>query len=201
MKQYRKIILASGSPRRRELLTQAGLQFEVIKSDADETITKTEPAEIVKELSSRKAAAALQCFPPETASEPAPLIVAADTIVVLDGKVLGKPEDQADALAILKSLSGRAHKVYTGVCVLTPGDEKPALLFAEETQVEMCAFSEEDILSFIATGIPMDKAGAYAIQGLGSFLVKGIIGDFHNVMGFPLGRFLREGFAKKWFSL
>ena len=197
MKQYRKLVLASGSPRRRELLSAAGLTVEVVQSMEDEKITETLPDRIVMDLAARKAGSVASAL-----SKPGTLVIGADTIVVLDQKILGKPRDKEEALSMLLSLSGRVHQVYTGVCVLEqPVKEPPALLFFEETQVEMEPYDREAALSFIETGIPMDKAGAYAIQGLGSFLVKGITGDFHNVMGFPLGRFLREGMKKGWFEL
>ncbi|MBQ7565326.1 MAG: Maf-like protein [Lachnospiraceae bacterium] len=226
MKQYRKLVLASGSPRRRELLSAAGLTFEVVQSTEDEKITETLPDRIVMDLAARKAGSVASAL-----SKPGTLVIGADTIVVLESsrgdeiplldarpasgfsrktsirgpahnKILGKPRDKEEALSMLLSLSGRVHQVFTGVCVLEPpGKEPPALLFFEETQVEMEPYDRETALSFIETGIPMDKAGAYAIQGLGSFLVKGITGDFHNVMGFPLGRFIREGMKKGWFKL
>ena len=224
MEQYRKIILASGSPRRKELLSAAGLEFEVIKSAEDENITETAPDRIVMDLAKKKAESVARSLPaaPDgkiptsdslSGQRSGTLVIGADTIVVLDKNVLGKPRDKKEALTMLMSLSGRVHQVFTGVCVLELSENMPetvdgkaavpdtALLFAEETQVEMEPFNKETALSFIETGIPMDKAGAYAIQGLGSLLVRGIVGDFHNVMGFPLGSFLRKGIAKGWFRI
>ena len=224
MEQYRKIILASGSPRRKELLSAAGLEFEVIKSAEDENITETAPDRIVMDLAKKKAESVARSLPaaPDgkistsdslSGQRSGTLVIGADTIVVLDKNVLGKPRDKKEALTMLMSLSGRVHQVFTGVCVLELSENMPetvdgkaavpdtALLFAEETQVEMEPFNKETALSFIETGIPMDKAGAYAIQGLGSLLIHGIVGDFHNVMGFPLGSFLRKGIAKGWFRI
>ncbi len=203
MKQYTDIILASGSPRRKELLTLAGLKFDVIVSDAEETLIDAEPAELVKHLAKKKAAAVAAL--PHLYEKHGPLIIiGADTIVVRDGTILGKPHNEAEALDMLMSLNGRSHQVFTGVCALSPKqgvNARPDLLFSEETEVCFSSFSEAQAREYIATGEPMDKAGAYAVQGLGSFLVKGITGDFHNVMGFPLGSFLRKGFKAGWFEL
>ena len=230
MKQYVDIILASGSPRRRELLSQAGLTFNVIVSNENEIIRSSIPAEVVKELAHQKAASvfnALEFHADKTTADGMAaaagreavsnesrkrIIIAADTIVVRDGTILGKPHDEADALQMLMSLAGRAHQVFTGICVLesegnaclsetSEETKQPALLFAEETQVVFTSFSEAAAKAYIATGEPMDKAGSYGIQGLGSFLVKGITGDFHNVMGFPLGSFLRKGIDLHWFEI
>ncbi len=201
MKQYVDIILASGSPRRKELLTQAGLAFTVRVSNEEESITNPDPAELVKELALLKSRSVLSSLKAEkvgTLSDRT-VIIGADTIVVRDGVILGKPSDEEDALNMLMSLSGRKHQVLTGVCALY--NESPAILFAEETLVEFTSFTEKEARAYIATKEPMDKAGAYGIQGLGSFLVKGITGDFHSVMGFPLGSFLRKGMSLGWFAL
>lgn len=205
------IILASGSPRRKELFEQAGMDFTVIKSDAEEKISSTVPRKAVMELASQKAEAvkkelrdkALQY---KALSHKEALIVGADTVVVSEGKILGKPKDEEDALRILMSLSGKDHWVYTGVCGIYLDKEKKVIedkciCFAEETIVTMYPFMEEEAKAYIETKEPMDKAGAYGIQGIGALLVKGIQGDYNNVVGFPLGAFFRLGCQKNFFRL
>ena len=182
------IILASNSPRRRELLGQMGLKdFQVSAPNVDETVEPgLSPDEMVEELSLRKARAAAEKAGPED------LVIAADTVVALDGKVLGKPRDREDAFAMLSALSGREHRVYTGVTVLR-GEE--AATGHEETTVAFRALEPGEIRGYIATGEPMDKAGAYGIQGLGALLVSGIRGDYCSVVGLPvfrLGRMLAD---------
>ena len=184
MKQMHEILLASGSPRRRELFTEAGLNFEVVSVDVDETPNEKEPEKVAQELSRRKAIAADR----EPASGRNKVIVAADTVVIHNGKVLGKPKDEADAVRMLTELSGAVHDVITGVTILTPGREE--VTFSQRTRVRFRPLSEEEIRDYVATGEPMDKAGAYGIQGLGGRLVEGIDGDFNNVVGFPIDRFL-----------
>lgn len=178
------IILASNSPRRRELLGQMGLKdFQVSAPNVDETVEPgLSPAEMVEELSLRKARAASKKAGPED------LVIAADTVVALDGKVLGKPRDREDAFAMLSALSGREHRVYTGVTVLR-GEE--AATGHEETTVAFRALEPGEIRGYIATGEPMDKAGAYGIQGLGALLVSGIRGDYCSVVGLPVFRLAR----------
>ena len=180
------IILASNSPRRRELLGQMGIErFHIISPDVDETVAAgLSPARIVEELSLRKAGAAAKRAGPED------LIIAADTVVALDGAVLGKPRGGDEAFAMLSALSGREHHVYTGVTVLRGGR---AVTEHEETAVTFRPLEPGEIRGYIATGEPMDKAGAYGIQGLGALLVSGIRGDYCNVVGLPvfrLGRIL-----------
>ena len=180
------IILASNSPRRKELLGQMGLKdFKVSAPNVDETVEDgLPPARIVEELSLRKAQAAAK------KARPNDLIIAADTVVALDSAVLGKPQSEAGAFAMLSSLSGREHHVYTGVTVL---QGERAVTEHEETAVTFRALEPEEIRGYIATGEPMDKAGAYGIQGLGALLVSGIRGDYNNVVGLPvfrLGRIL-----------
>ena len=195
MKQNVKIILASGSPRRRELLQQVGLEFTVLVTDADESTDITDPAELVEVLSRRKAEAAVaEYLKQENDSNEKVLVVSADTVVAIDGTIMGKPKDEKDALDILMSLSGRTHDVYTGVsCILlSEGRERSGYCFAERTGVTMYDFDEEEALDYIATGEPMDKAGAYGIQGIGARLVEKIDGDYNNVVGFPLAAFLRK---------
>ena len=186
------IILASNSPRRRELLAQIGIRdFQILSPDVDEAVEPgLSPARMVEALSLRKARAAAGRAGAED------LIIAADTVVALDGRVLGKPRDQGEAFAMLSALSGREHRVYTGVTVLRGGQ---AATEHEETAVAFRALSPEEIRDYIATGEPMDKAGAYGIQGVGALLVQGIRGDYCNVVGLPvfrLGRML-SGFGVK----
>jgi MAF protein len=196
MKQNVKIILASGSPRRSELLKQAGLDFTVLVTDADESTTATDPEEVVRVLSARKAEAAADEYMKsvmDCGDYDGSLIVAADTVVALEGKVIGKPKDEKDALDILMSLSGKTHDVYTGVsCIyISEGNQEKVSSFVEKTEVTMYDFDEAEALDYISTKEPMDKAGAYGIQGIGARLVKKINGDYNNVVGFPLAAFLR----------
>ena len=175
------IILASQSPRRRELLNQMGLKgFKVTSPDVDETIEgNLPPARIVEELSLRKARAVAEYADEDD------LIIAADTVVALEGAVLGKPEDEVSAFSMLSALSGNRHYVYTGVTVIQ-GDK--VVTQHEMTTVTFRELEPEEITNYIATGEPMDKAGAYGIQGLGALLVSGINGDYFNVMGLPVYR-------------
>ncbi|WP_342436928.1 Maf family protein [Paenibacillus sp. FSL L8-0436] len=177
----RLIILASGSPRRRELLSLLGLPFEVISSDADEsTPPEFTPEMIVRSLALRKAEAVVSAAGKRNA-----VIVGSDTIVVLDDKVLGKPVDEQDSRVMLGLLQGKTHQVYTGVaCIGLP--EGKILVEHRVTSVTMRALSEEEISAYIATGEPADKAGSYAIQGLGATLVEKIEGCYFNVVGLPL---------------
>ena len=187
-----KWILASASPRRRELLTQVGLTFEVMVSDADENIEESlSPDELVKRLSLIKAAAVKEELSAKGADGDS-AIIGADTVVFHKGEILGKPKDEEDAFRMLKSLSGDTHSVYTGVTILL-GDE--TITFANETKVVFDTISDEEIKRYIASKEPMDKAGAYGIQGLGGAFVTSIEGEYANVVGFPIGEFchiLRE---------
>lgn len=182
------IILASQSPRRRELLQQMGLRgFRVLAPDVDETADeRIPPSQLVEELSLRKARAVARQVGEDD------IIIAADTVVALEGAVLGKPRDEGEAFAMLSALSGNRHRVYTGVTVLW-GER--VLTACESTAVTFRELESEEISHYIATGEPMDKAGAYGIQGLGALLVSGMEGDYFNVMGLPvfrLGRMLAE---------
>lgn len=176
-----RMILASGSPRRRELLEHMGIpQFEILVPNADESLTPgLSPAQQVEQLSARKAqAAALQAGGEA-------LIIAADTVVCLDGIILGKPADREDAFRMLSALSGVCHQVYTGVTVRQGGQ---VLTRHQETGVRFRPLSPEEIRHYIATGECMDKAGAYGIQGFGALLIEGIQGDYYNVVGLPIVR-------------
>ena len=181
------IVLASQSPRRRELLSRMGLDFSVTSPVIDEgNFSAPEPVELVKLLSREKA---LQVAAGQTGD---PLVIAADTVVVRDGTVLGKPSSPREAEDILASLSGRSHLVCTGVTVTRGGR---TVTEAEVTHVTFRSLDREEIRRYVATGEPMDKAGAYGIQGLGALLVSGIRGDYSNVVGLPvclLGQILKQ---------
>lgn len=174
-----RMILASGSPRRKELLEMLKLEnLEIIPAKGEEAAhPELSPDALVRELSRCKAA---EIAP---ADEPDTITIGADTIVVLDGEVLGKPRDEADAARMLRALSGRSHTVYTGVTVIRG---ETVLSRAERTGVRFRPLTEEEIARYIATGEPMDKAGAYGAQGYASLFVEALEGDFFNVMGLPL---------------
>ena len=175
----KNIILASQSPRRRELLQSFGFKFEAVSSGADEDGTEgMTPAEAVKTLALRKAK-----WVKERRAEDGSVILAADTLVALDGELLGKPADEEDAFRMLSALSDTAHEVYTGVAILH-GDKE--IVHAECTKVFFRPLSEQEIRAYIATGEPMDKAGAYGIQEKGGIFVRRIEGDYLNVLGLPL---------------
>ena len=178
-----RIILASASPRRKEILELADLKFDIMPSNAQEITTKTAPNEVVMELASIKAKDIYK------KSEKQSMIVGADTVVAYQGQILGKPADEADAKRMLTMLSGQTHEVYTGVCIIEDGKTKT---FYEETKVTFYEISDEQIDHYIKTGEPMDKAGSYGIQGKAAVFIKGIEGDYYNVVGFPIARFLQE---------
>lgn len=178
-----RIVLASKSPRRSELLQQMGLEFEVIPSCLPEQITKEKPEEIVMELSLQKAR--------EVAKEQKEaVVIGADTMVVCDGSIMGKPQTEEDAVAMLKRLSGHTHEVVTGVTLIK--NQKEEVTFFEETKVKVASLSKEEILSYVSTGDCMDKAGAYGIQGQFGKFITGIEGDYHNVVGLPIARLYQE---------
>lgn len=186
-----EIILASGSPRRKELLEQAGYTFHIEVSDADENIKKEHPGNLVEELSWRKASAVAQLH--QHSSENC-IVIGADTVVVLDGKVLGKPADEADAERMLAELSGCTHQVYTGVALLkiAGGKVEERRNFNVCTDVMMRKMTGKEIRDYVATGEPMDKAGGYGIQGRAAVFIEGIRGDYYNVVGLPLCRTVEE---------
>ena len=175
-------ILASGSPRRRELLEMLGVPNLTIRpaKGPERATPGAGPEQTVRELALHKAQEVAQAF-----AQSGDVVIGADTIVVLDGQVLGKPHDEAHALAMLTALSGREHHVYTGVAVLQDGR---ALVQVEDTAVWFRNASEGELRRYIATGEPMDKAGAYGIQGRGGLLVSRIEGDYTNVVGLPIVR-------------
>ena len=188
-------ILASGSPRRRELLEMLGVPDLTIRPAAgpERATPGAGPEQTVRELSLHKAQEVAQTCAPED------IIIAADTIVYLDGAILGKPRDHDDAVRMLTALSGREHIVYTGVAILRGGELRQA---AERTAVRFRTLTPEEIERYIATGEPMDKAGAYGVQSLGALLVERIDGDFYNVMGLPvekLGQCLTKHFGVRFF--
>ena len=173
------LILASGSPRRAEILKNAGFDFLVRPADVDESLPRgTRPRDAAHELSLRKARAAARLYPED-------VVLASDTLVAPGDLILGKPRDAADAAHMLQLLSGRTHTVYTGVCVCGGGREVCDVV---PTQVEFLPLTPAQIGSYIATGEPMDKAGAYGIQGRGGLFVRRIDGDYYAVMGLPLCR-------------
>lgn len=189
------LVLASASPRRQELLRNAGISFTAYPTNIPELPRPGEhPRDCAERLAREKAQAALRQHPDKP-------VLGADTIVVVEGEILGKPRDEGDARRMLHLLSGRTHQVTTGVCLagLRTGNQKLETGFedtrSETTQVTMIPLSEEDIRSYIATGEPMDKAGAYAIQGMASRWIPRIEGDYFNVVGLPVAlvfRMLRE---------
>ena len=173
------IILASASPRRRELLKFITEDFTVRVSDVEEiTDPSLSPEETVKELARIKGEAVANAFPCDT-------VISSDTVVVLDGKILGKPHSREEAFSMLSSLSGRSHTVYTGVCITC---KDKVICFAEATTVNFAKLSDEEINAYIDSGEPFDKAGAYGIQGKGSIMISSINGDYYNVMGLPVAR-------------
>ena len=183
-----KIILASASPRRQELLKQVGLSFQVDPSHCEEKITKQEPDEMVKELSCQKAkdvAVKYAALPQEEGL----LVIGADTVVSCDGKILGKPESKEDAVRMLTMLSGRSHKVYTGVTLLYRENAQSVweeTCFAECTQVTFYPMTQKEIERYVESGEPMDKAGSYGIQGKCAAFIEKIDGDYNNVVGLPV---------------
>lgn len=241
-----KIVLASGSPRRRELLAGLGLDYRVVVSGVEECVTETEPAKVVEQLSAQKACDVLQKLRPEASGESAAagaeetseehsgvqadasrkaqgaemfgiqketrrtgqnyscsreescseeeiLVIGADTLVSVDGQILGKPADAKNAAEMLRRLSGRRHQVYTGVTLYHHSRGRTRRhTFHECTQVQFYPMTEEEISWYISTGEPMDKAGGYGIQGLGSRFVKAIEGDYSNVVGLPVARLYQE---------
>lgn len=196
-----KIILASASPRRRELLGQIGLEFEIRISDVEEKSSATSPWQLVEELSAQKAHAVLASLEREEDV----LVIGADTVVAVGDSILGKPSGEKEAAQMLERLSGRTHQVYTGVTLLyrpAPFREDPEVqtkTFHEVSKVHFYPLTGEEISLYVATGEPLDKAGAYGIQGQFARYIKGIEGDYSNVVGLPVGRLYQE--AKEWLEI
>lgn len=185
----RKVILGSASPRRRELLAQIGARFEVRTSGREEVYHSTVPEEIVRELAIMKAENVAEDLADEQGRTPEDtIVIGADTIVVLDGKILGKPKDEKDAADMIGALQGRSHEVYTGVAILDydAQGEKNVSVRAVGTKVYVNSMDEAEISAYIATGEPMDKAGAYGIQGRFAAYIDRIEGDYYNVVGLPV---------------
>ena len=212
-----RLVLASASPRRRELLSQIGLEFTVMPSTKEENAKTTEAGALVQELSRQKAVdiweqlSGDQGQNPDTDREqiseetqepnlngkrqPELLVIGADTVVCCEGKILGKPHSREAAAEMLTALQGRSHEVYTGVTLYSQSE---TITFFECTQVEFYPMTEVEISEYIDSKEPMDKAGAYGIQGLGARFVKGIRGDYNNVVGLPVGRLYQELKSHGW---
>lgn len=182
------IILASASPRRSQLLSQAGFEFSIIPSTIEETMTGDTPGQIVESLAYQKANDVYRKTK-DTYKGKDYMVIGCDTIVYYDGEVLGKPEDEQEAFDILKLLSDRTHQVFTGISlIIKQNNEKQVYLLHEKTDVTFYPISDYEIRRYIATGDPFDKAGAYGIQGGFSIHVKGITGDYNNVVGLPAAK-------------
>lgn len=212
-----RLVLASASPRRRELLSQIGLEFTVMPSTKEENAKTTETGALVQELSRQKAVdiweqlsggqgqnpdADQEQISEETQEpnlngkrQPELLVIGADTVVCCEGKILGKPHSREAAAEMLTALQGRSHEVYTGVTLYSQSE---TVTFFECTQVEFYPMTEVEISEYIDSKEPMDKAGAYGIQGLGARFVKGIRGDYNNVVGLPVGRLYQELKSRGW---
>lgn len=188
-------VLASASPRRRELLEQIGISFEVSPADGEEFISKECPADIVELLSREKACEVARNYKGRYKNDTV-VIIGADTLVACGKEVMGKPLDEADAVQMLTRIQGGTHHVYTGVAlvIMEEGREK-LIVFHEKTEVELYPITQDRIKAYVATGEPMDKAGAYAIQGRFAAYVKRINGDYNTVVGLPVARLMQELFA------
>ncbi|MDD6058656.1 MAG: Maf family protein [Clostridiales bacterium] len=195
-----QIILASASPRRKELLEQIGVEFEIWPAKGEEVLTKEAPHEAVMELAGQKArevAAQIKAYDKTHTELITPqdiMIIGADTVVSIEGRILGKPRDEQDAKDMLAMLSGRTHAVYTGVSLLllSASGRAGEHLFYEKTEVTMREMDSSEIARYVATGEPMDKAGAYAIQGKCAIYIDKIDGDYNNVVGLPIAAIYRE---------
>lgn len=181
-----KLILASASPRRKELLGKLGMEFEIIPARGEEVITKVLPWEVVEELSIQKAKEIAKKQTDEC------IVIGADTVVAMDEQIMGKPKDEADAYRMLSLIEGNCHQVYTGVTLIRTGENEKIVTFSEKTDVFLYPMSEEEIKAYIATKDPLDKAGSYGIQGDFAIHVKGISGDYYNVVGLPIGKVYQE---------
>lgn len=185
----RKVILASASPRRSELLRQAGIEFSLLIPEVDEKTEKLAPEEVVETLAQLKAGAAFEkAALNENCDMCKSVVLGADTVVACGGRILGKPADKAAAKEALKALSGKEHDVYTGVCIIGRDENGEIFkkVFSRKTAVKMKKLDESVIDWYISTGEPMDKAGSYGIQGFGAVLVEAVCGDYNNVVGLPL---------------
>lgn len=185
-----KIILASGSPRRRELLEQMELEFTVEPADGEQRPDETDPVKFVEKLAFEKAKNVAEKHRKDAAEF---TVIGADTVVVFHGKILGKPADEAAAVSMLSLLSGRTHQVYTGTAVLVRREDcRQSRIFSECTDVTFYPLTREEISDYVKSGDPMDKAGAYGIQTKGGLFVQKIDGDYYNVVGLPIARLYQE---------
>lgn len=186
------VILASASPRRTELLKQAGIAHIIMPATCDEQTSATQPEQYVMELAERKAADVLACYVKDHPGESV-IVIGSDTVVSVDGKILGKPKTEEAAFTMLSSLQNHTHQVYTGVAVLENKNGKETKkVFCEQSDVEVYPMTKEEILSYIKTGDCMDKAGAYGVQGHFAIYIKGIHGDYNNIVGLPIARLYQE---------
>lgn len=181
-----ELILASASPRRKELLEKIGLPFTVQPAKGEERITQKSPAAVVMELSRQKAEEIAAAQTGDC------IIIGADTVVAKGEKIMGKPKDAADAKQMLRSIADDCHQVYTGVTLIRTGAHPQSVTFQEKTDVFLYPISDVELDAYIASGDPMDKAGAYGIQGDFAIYVKRIAGDYYNVVGLPIGRVYQE---------
>ena len=182
-----RIVLASASPRRKELLGLLGLEFEIIVSDVEEVVTESAPDRVVEALSRQKAEDVFKRLEGDV------LVIGADTVVSLEGNILGKPKSEAEAVEMLEKLQGNEHRVFTGVTLIGRKDgEEFCKTFSEGTVVKFYPMAEEEIQWYVESKEPMDKAGAYGIQGLGARFVEHIHGDYNNVVGLPIARLYQE---------
>lgn len=192
-----RVILASGSPRRKELLEQIGVSFEISVADGEEVITRKLPWEIVEELSLQKATEVAERYETKQEAEEQTVIIGADTIVAYGEEIMGKPKEEEMAKEMLRKLQGGSHQVYTGVTlIIKTAEDRQIVTFHEKTDVEMYPMSEAQIAAYVATKEPMDKAGSYAIQGKCAAYIKGICGDYNNVVGLPIARLMQELFKR-----
>ncbi len=190
-----RVILASGSPRRKELLEQVGVSFEISVADGEEIITRKLPWEIVEELSLQKATEVAKRYEVETGVAEQTVVIGADTIVAYGEEIMGKPKSEEMAKGMLRKLQDGSHQVYTGVTlIIMTAEGRQVVTFHEKTDVVMYPMSEAQIEAYVATKEPMDKAGSYAIQGKCAAYVKGICGDYNNVVGLPVARLMQELF-------
>lgn len=186
------VILASASPRRTELLKQAGIAHIIMPATCDEQTSATQPEQYVMELAERKAADVLACYVKDHPGESV-IVIGSDTVVSVDGKILGKPKTEEEAFTMLSSLQNHTHQVYTGVAVLENKNGKETKkVFCEQSDVEVYPMTKEEILSYIKTGDCMDKAGAYGVQGHFAIYIKEIHGDYNNIVGLPIARLYQE---------
>ena len=190
-----KLILASQSPRRREILENLGIPFRVITADTDETCDERDPRRFVETLALRKGRAVLARMMADGSADEDTVILAADTVVAAEGEILGKPRDRADAERMLWLLSGKTHRVISGIALLSPSHTAVA---SESTGVIFSKLSPSDVDFYVSTDEPYDKAGGYAVQGLASLFIDGLEGDYFNVVGLPVKRLcdlLRQEFG------